>query len=499
MSPASPKRPSKREVGAEDRRQAILDAALAEFSEKGFEGARLDDIAKRAGVAKGTIYLLARDKTDLFEKVVLQALGPMLTKLSVEGAEAPASLEQFRSLFRFFLDEVLATDRKLVAQIVLREAGRFPEIARFYHREVIARILGFVTDAAQRAERDGLLEFKSLCAISAARGRAHGARDDLGRPIRKDRPSRRRGPARRPFRGAVRRALRDVLNMTADQKPSRAGRAAIVVALIALAAAALAVYSLGLKSPADAYARLQSYWKGSDGALTLQGNVEVRQVNLGFKVAGRIEKLMVDEGDRVKAGQPLASLETVYFEDAVAQARASHDFAVAAYAKMKAGNRKEDIDQAEATLTQQQATLLNSTQTLDRAQALLASATGTVKEYDDAMGAQREAAARVNVAKAALAEMKAGFRAEDIDAAAAQAAALEATLKTAEQQLADTVLMAPSDGVIESRAEEVGAIVSIGAPVFVMSIVNPVWVRTYLSEPELARVKPGMKVEVKRR
>lgn len=284
--------------------------------------------------------------------------------------------------------------------------------------------------------------------------------------------------------------------MTAEKKPRRA-RAGVIVALIVIAGAAFAAYALDLKNPGEAYARLQRFWKGADGALTLQGNVEVRQVNLGFKVAGRIDRLMVDEGDRVKAGQPLASLETVYFEDAVAQARASRDSAAAAYAKMKAGNRKEDIDQAEATLTQQQATLLNATQKLDRAQALIATAAGTVKDYDDAMGAQREAAARVSVAKAALAEMKAGFRVEDIDAAAAQAAAQAATLKTAEQQLADAVLIAPSDGVIESRVEEVGAIVAVGAPVFVMSIVNPVWVRTYLSEPELARVKPGMKVEVR--
>ncbi len=150
---------------------------------------------------------------------------------------------------------------------------------------------------------------------------------------------------------------------------------------------------------------------------------------------------------------------------------------------MKAGNRVEDIAQAEATLVEQQATLQNATQTLDRAQSLLNTAAGTIKSYDDAMGAQREAAARVNVARAALDAMKAGFRVEDIDAAAAQLAAQQAQVKTSERQLLDTSLVAPSDGIVQSRAQEVGAIVGVGAPVFVLSLTKPVWIRTYVSEP----------------
>jgi HlyD family secretion protein len=274
-------------------------------------------------------------------------------------------------------------------------------------------------------------------------------------------------------------------------------RALLVLAVVALAGAAgYAVWRSGAKTPAEAWARVSELWRPSDGQLNLQGNVEVRQVNLGFKVAGRIEKLLVDEGDHVKAGQPLATLETVYYVDALAQAQASRDSAAAAYAKMKAGNRIEDIAQAEATLAQQQATLQNATQTLDRAVALVQSNTGTIKAYDDAMGAQREADARVKVARAALDAMKVGFRVEDIDAAKAQLAAQEAAVTTAQQQLDDTKLIAPSDGVVQSRAQEVGAIVGVGAPVFVLSLTKPVWVRTYVSEPELPLVHPGLEVEV---
>jgi AcrR family transcriptional regulator len=157
MTTPAPPRSTKRALAAEERRQAILDAALLEFAEHGFAGARLDDVARRASVAKGTIYLLARDKQDLLQQVTLRALAPLLTRLALPPPETPASVAEFRALIDLFRLEVLATDRKLVAQIILKEAGRFPDIAEFYHREVVAKILAFVGDAARRALRDGLL------------------------------------------------------------------------------------------------------------------------------------------------------------------------------------------------------------------------------------------------------------------------------------------------------------------------------------------------------
>ena len=93
--------------------------------------------------------------------------------------------------------------------------------------------------------------------------------------------------------------------------------------------------------------------------------------------------------------------------------------------------------------------------------------------------------------------MKAGYRVEDIESARAQLAQQDAAAVTVERQLADADLIAPSDGVVESRAEEVGAIVGVGETVFVLSLTKPVWVRTYVSEPDLARIRPGMAVEVK--
>jgi len=287
--------------------------------------------------------------------------------------------------------------------------------------------------------------------------------------------------------------------VTEAAKPRPRGAIILLVALALIGAGAAAAWLVAGVTPANAPSRLASLWRQwrePSAALVLQGNVEVRQVNLGFKVAGRIDKLAVDEGAKVAAGQPLGSLEKIYSQEALDQARALRDQAAANYAKLQAGNRAEDIAQAEATLAQQKATLDNANRTLERAQSLLNSASGTIKAADDARDAQREAAARVNVAAYALALMRAGYRKEDIEAARAQLAQQDATVKVAERQLADADLIAPSDGVVESRAREVGAIVNAGETVFVLSLTTPVWVRTYVSEPDLSRVRPGMAVEV---
>jgi len=235
----------------------------------------------------------------------------------------------------------------------------------------------------------------------------------------------------------------------------------------------------------------------ANGELVLQGNVEVRQVNLGFKVAGRIKAMDVDEGATVTEGRRLASLDKVYFEDSITQLKAQRDQQRANVAKMETGNRPEEIAQAEATLAEREAALANAKITLDRAETLLKNATGTRKSYDDALAALGQATAQFNSAQQGLILMKAGFRKEDIDAARAQLANSDAALQIAVRQLADAELAAPNTGVILTRVREVGAIVNAGETVFVLSLTTPVWIRTYVSEVDLGRVKPGQDVGIK--
>ena len=231
------------------------------------------------------------------------------------------------------------------------------------------------------------------------------------------------------------------------------------------------------------------------GPLVLQGNVEVRQVNLGFKVGGRIKSMAVDEGATVRAGQILASLDKIYFEEALAQSRAQTEQDRANLAKLEAGNRPEEIAQADAAVAEREATVTNAQILFDRADQLLKTGTGSRRNYDDAMAVFRQAAAQLNSARQAQQLMKAGARAEDIEAARARLAMSTAAMAAANRQLTDADLIAPSDGVVLTRARETGAIVNVGETAFVVSLTSPVWVRTYVAEPDLGRIHPGQDVE----
>jgi len=232
------------------------------------------------------------------------------------------------------------------------------------------------------------------------------------------------------------------------------------------------------------------------GPLTLYGNVEVRQVNLAFKVSGRISKLYADEGDHVTEGKTLAELDRVYFEESLAEIVAQRNQSAANLSKLEGGNRPEDIAQAEEAVKEREASLANANQTYARATDLLARGAGTRKTRDDAFAAREEAKARLASARQASQMMRAGFRKEDVLLARTQLAEREAAVKVAQRQLSDAVLKAPSDGVVLTRVREVGAIVNAGETAFVLSLTTPTWVRGYVSETELGRVKPGMEVEL---
>jgi AcrR family transcriptional regulator len=135
------KTPSARAIRSAARREAILHAALDEFSARGFAATRLDDVAKRAGVAKGTIYLHFHDKEALFQEIVRSLMGPFVGTLEgVFAADIPLRtiVDQIVELF---VREVFGTRRKDIIRLIMTEGLRFPKLAEFYYREVLSRIL----------------------------------------------------------------------------------------------------------------------------------------------------------------------------------------------------------------------------------------------------------------------------------------------------------------------------------------------------------------------
>ncbi len=152
--------PARKESDRQAKLQAILDAALDVFLEKSFAEARLDDVAARARVAKGTIYLYVPSKQALFEALVQSGIGGAIGTIEqkILALDVPAE-EQLRALFAFLRQEVLGTRRVDIVRLLLREASRFPELAEIYHREVISRGLGLLRTIAERGVARG--EFRS--------------------------------------------------------------------------------------------------------------------------------------------------------------------------------------------------------------------------------------------------------------------------------------------------------------------------------------------------
>jgi AcrR family transcriptional regulator len=151
-----------REIRSAARREAILNAALEEFSAQGFAGARLDDVAKRAGVAKGTIYLYFADKETLFQELVRSMLTPLIGQF-----EALATTDMpFAALAERLADvaarEVIGSRRKDIIRLILSEGPRFPAIADFYYREVLSRVFAALQQILQRALERGELRHRSL-------------------------------------------------------------------------------------------------------------------------------------------------------------------------------------------------------------------------------------------------------------------------------------------------------------------------------------------------
>jgi AcrR family transcriptional regulator len=152
---------SNRAARAAQRRAAIIAAGLDEFTARGFAATRLDDVAKRAGVAKGTIYLHFKDKEALFQELVRTALVPLignLTAVPAAGGSVRDILERFAETF---VHEVAETKRGDIIRLIMAEGARFPSLADFYFREVVSR---------------GLAGMRKLIEYGIARGEIRDAR-----------------------------------------------------------------------------------------------------------------------------------------------------------------------------------------------------------------------------------------------------------------------------------------------------------------------------------
>lgn len=142
-----------------ERRRAILEAALVIFSQQGFAGARLDDVARRAGVAKGTLYLHFTDKEALFRGLVEESISPVLADAGGIVAVFPGTTRELLDhLLELLAARILDAPAQALVRLMIAEGPRFPELAAFYHREVISRGLALIRQVIRRGiDRDEIV------------------------------------------------------------------------------------------------------------------------------------------------------------------------------------------------------------------------------------------------------------------------------------------------------------------------------------------------------
>jgi HlyD family secretion protein len=237
--------------------------------------------------------------------------------------------------------------------------------------------------------------------------------------------------------------------------------------------------------------------EASGDRITLYGNIDIREVQLAFTESDHIESILVQEGDKVKRNQVLARLHRTRLQASRDEALAMVTAQEQALARLKAGSRPEEIAKARADVAAAAAQAQATRDTYTRQQSVLAKKLTSPETVDLARAAADSAEAQAKAAEATLALVLAGPRREDIAQARAELEARRAALALAEERLADTVLSAPADGIVRDRLLEPGDLATPQSPVLTLSMIDPVWARTWLPEPDLGKVAPGMKAEIR--
>jgi HlyD family secretion protein len=244
--------------------------------------------------------------------------------------------------------------------------------------------------------------------------------------------------------------------------------------------------------------------------LRVSGHIEATEVQVAAEVGGRLVELRVDEGDRVKQGEVIARLDTRDTELQIARARAERAAADAQLRLLQAGSRGEDVRQAEAQVqaaetdaAAAQAELKAAEADLERFESLLRANAGSAKQRDDAQARAdvarqrvRGAAERANAAREALGRLRAGARPQEIDAARARVAAVDAQLAVLEKSVKDAEVVSPVDGIVTTKLADQGELIGPRTPLVVVTDLDHAWANLFVPEPMVPRIKIGQSATV---
>jgi len=184
--------------------------------------------------------------------------------------------------------------------------------------------------------------------------------------------------------------------------------------------------------------------KTTSDVIVLYGNVDVRQVDISFRVPGRVEGMLFEEGDFVSQGTLMGYLEKEPYAD--------------------------QVDEAKATVETFQTSLVNADDMLKRREELVGDGGVSQEDYENTLCSRDTYLANIKQA--------------------------EASLRVNLKNLADTSVYSPSDGVILTRIREPGSVVQQGEPIYTLSLISPIWVRAFVNEPQLGNIYPGMSADI---
>ena len=243
------------------------------------------------------------------------------------------------------------------------------------------------------------------------------------------------------------------------------------------------------------------WWSGRDARdakdeLLLYGNVDIRQISLAFDDSGRIAELRAEEGDRIKAGDVIGVLDTRTLELQAGQAEAEVEAQRQTLLRLRNGSRPEEIAEARAKLASAESDARRAEQELSRKTRLQESRAVSVQDVDEARNSAEVAGAKVEELRATLRLAELGPRAEEVAAAEAQLVASQAQLALLRHQIELGTLRAPTDAVVRSRLREPGDMATPQQAVFALALTRPKWMRVYVGEPDLGKIRPGMEAQV---
>jgi HlyD family secretion protein len=273
----------------------------------------------------------------------------------------------------------------------------------------------------------------------------------------------------------------------ADREPAAMKRIVLIVLILVVGGAAGVVGTQHV---------LQRRHAAANGALRIFGTIDLRDAQLAFNGQERIESVAVEEGDRVTKGQLLATLDHRRLDAERASAEARVAAQDAAVKRLEHGTRPQEIEQARAQVAAAQARVANDEIEVTRFVTTASTGASSARERDDATARLDVDRASLEVAKKALELAIAGPREEDLEQARAELAMRRADLLLLQKKLDDCELHAPSNGVVQTRILEPGEMASPDRPVLNVALTDPKWVRAYVSEGDLGRIRGGQRATI---